>query len=59
MQFKVVQNMVIGADFEPTKPYQVLEAVKNWCDTLEYRLDIAEKDEEKVRAIMEHHMLCI
>ena len=54
-QFKVIQNMVIGADFEPTKPYQVLEALKNWCDTLEYRLDVASSDEDKVRAIMEQH----
>lgn len=55
-QFKVVQNMVIGADFEPTKPYQVQESLKNWCDTLQYRLDIAGSDEEKVRAIMEQHL---
>ena len=44
--------MVIGADFEPTKPYQVLEVLKNWCDTLEYRLDIAENDEEKERMLL-------
>lgn len=55
-QFKVVQNMVIGADFEPTKPYQVQEALKNWCDTLQYRLEISPNDEERVRAIMEQHL---
>lgn len=46
-QFKVVPNMVIGADFEPTKPYQVQEALKNWCDTLQYRLEISQNDEER------------
>ncbi|SNV58105.1 Fic family protein [Veillonella rodentium] len=55
-QFKVVQNMVIGADFELTKPYQVPEALKNWSDTLQYRLDIAVTDEDKIRAIMEQHL---
>ena len=44
-QFKVVQNMVIGA-----------EALKNWCDTLQYRLEISQNDEERVRAIMEQHL---
>ena len=35
---------------------QVQEALKNWCDILQYRLDIAVSDEEKVRAIMEQHL---
>ncbi len=55
-QFKVVQNMVIGADFEPTKTISSTRSFKNWCDTLQYRLEISQNNEERVRAIMEQHL---
>ena len=48
--------MVIVAYFEQTKPYQVQEALKNCCDTCQYRLEISQNDEERVRTIMEQHL---
>lgn len=55
-QFKQSQNMILGADFIPTAPYLVPSELKNWADTLEYRLARAETAEEKTEAIMEQHM---
>lgn len=54
--FKTHQNIILGADFIPTEPYLVTEELKNWCDTLEYRLDISDTIEEKIEVIMEQHL---
>lgn len=55
-KFKTTKNIVLGADFTPVEPYQVPEALKNWTDTLSYRLEIATSDDDKIRAIMESHL---
>ena len=54
--FKTIHNIIIGADFTPTKPYLVQSELKNWCDTLEYRLDLSNTVEEKIEVIMEQHL---
>lgn len=54
--FKTHQNIILGADFTPTEPYLVQSELKNWCDTLEYRLDISDTIEEKIEVIMEQHL---
>lgn len=55
-QFKTSQNMIVGARFIPTPPYMVPSELKNWMDTLQYRLDHAVSAEEKTEAIMEQHI---
>ena len=54
--FKTIHNIIIGADFTPTEPYLVQSELKNWCDTLEYRLDLSNTVEEKIEVIMEQHL---
>lgn len=54
--FKTIPNVILGADFIPTEPYLVLSELKNWCDTLAYRLEIAKTLEEIIEAIMEQHL---
>lgn len=54
--FKTIPNVILGADFIPTEPYLVLSELKNWCDTLAYRLEIAKTLEETIEAIMEQHL---
>jgi len=54
--FKTHQNIILGANFTPTEPYLVQSELKNWCDTLEYRLDISDSIEEKIEVIMEQHL---
>ena len=54
--FKKIHNIILGADFIPTEPYLVIEELKNWCDTLEYRLDISDTIEEKIEVIMDQHL---
>lgn len=54
--FKKTRNVVLGASFTPSEPYQVIEHLKNWTDTLSYRLDIAKTKKEKIEAIMESHL---
>ena len=36
----------------PTEPYLVPAELKNWCHTLEYRLNISNTVEEKIEVIM-------
>lgn len=54
--FKKMENMVIGANFEPTKPYLVPTAIKDWCDNLNYKLKNANHSQEKLQAILESHI---
>ena len=54
--FKTIHNIIIGADFTPTEPYLVQSELKNWCDTLEYRLNLSNTVEEKIEVIMEQHL---
>ena len=54
--FKTIPNVILGANFIPTEPYLVLSELKNWCDTLAYRLEIARTLEETIEAIMEQHL---
>lgn len=55
-EFKKTENIVLGASFLPSKPYQVIEHLQNWTDNLTYRLSQASTDDEKIRAIMESHL---
>lgn len=54
--FKKLENMVVGANFEPTKPYLVPTAMKDWCENLEYKLQNAKDSTEKLQAILESHI---
>ena len=54
--FKTIHNIIIGADFTTTEPYLVQSELKNWCDTLEYRLNLSNTMEEKIKVIMEQHL---
>ena len=47
--FKVIQNIIGGADFETTKPYMVPEEIQKWKDDLSWRLDNAKKQSRKSR----------
>ncbi len=54
--FKTIHNIIIGADFTPAEPNLVQSELKNWCDALEYRLNLSNTMEEKIEAIMEQHL---
>ena len=54
--FKTVHNIIVGTDFMPTEPCLVQSELKNWCDTLEYRLNLSNTMEEKIEVIMEQHL---
>ena len=55
-KFKITQNLILGAEFEPTKPYLVPFEIEDWCNNLSYRLDNAKTNEEKVEIIMDQHI---
>jgi len=55
-KFKTTQNLILGAEFEPTKPYLVSFEIEDWCNNLSYRLDNAKTNEEKVEIIMDQHI---
>lgn len=54
--FKIAENMIIGAEFEPTKPALVPMAIKNMCDNLTYKLAHSKDELDKVKAILESHI---
>ena len=54
--FKTTQNLILGAEFEPTKPYLVPFEIEDWCNNLSYRLENAKTNEEKVEIIMDQHI---
>lgn len=45
-KFKILQNAIIGADFETAKPYLVPVLLKELCDNLYFRLVIIPKDKK-------------
>ncbi|WP_163535151.1 Fic family protein [Helicobacter suis] len=55
-KFKIVQSVVLGADFETEKPYRVPTTLKDWCDNLAYQLDRAQSDDQKLAIIMDAHI---
>lgn len=55
-QFKVSENMILGASFLPVHPSQVIPSLIRWCDSLEYRLKQAAGEEEKVKILMDSHI---
>ncbi|PGH19396.1 cell filamentation protein Fic [Fusobacterium polymorphum] len=55
-KFKTTQNLILGAEFEPTKPYLVPFEIEDWCNNLSYRLENAKTNEEKVEIIMDQHI---
>ncbi|MBP3194100.1 MAG: Fic family protein [Cardiobacteriaceae bacterium] len=55
-EFKTSQNMIVGANFDTTPPYQVPYVLKDSIDNLEYRLRQVSDDDEKLLAILEFHL---
>ena len=55
-QFKQRPNMIIGADFTPTRPYLVPSALMDWIDNLSAQMDAAASDSDKVLAICRQHI---
>ena len=55
-QYKKVPNLVLGAEFEPVKPYQVPYVMQDWCDNYNFRIKNARTDEEKVEIILDQHI---
>lgn len=55
-KFKTTQNLILGAEFEPTKPYLVPFEIEDWCNNLSYRLENAKTNEKKVEIIMDQHI---
>lgn len=55
-QYKKIGNIVLGAEFEPTKPYQVPYVMQDWCDNYNFRIKNAKTTEEKVEIILDQHI---
>ena len=55
-KFKTTQNLILGAEFEPTKPYLVPFEIEDWCNNLSYRLENTKTNEEKVEILMDQHI---
>ena len=55
-KFKIVQNIIAGADFDTTLPFMVPEELKKWTDDLSWRLNKPGSADKKIEIIMEQHL---
>lgn len=56
-EFKTIPNMIIGADFIPTPPYQVVPALEDWRLNLKAQLQAAGSyNDEIIAAICRQHI---
>ena len=55
-QFKKNENMIIGSEFQTASPAETPSLMVQLIDNLEYRLDSARSDEEKLIAILDTHI---
>lgn len=55
-EFKKIPNVIVGATFETLPPYQVPNAIAEWCDTLYYRFGNTNNGDDKLQAILESHI---
>ncbi len=55
--FKTADNTILGAGFETIPHFQVPMAMKEWCDNLNYKMKTLQDKEEKLKAILEQHIL--
>ena len=55
-QFKKNENLIIGAEFQTASPSETPFLVQQLVDNLEYRLENAATDEEKLERILDAHI---
>ncbi|PJK24546.1 Fic family protein [Enterococcus mundtii] len=55
-QFKKSENMIIGAEFQTASPAETPVLVTQLVDNLQYRLETAKTDEDKLLAILDTHI---
>jgi len=55
-QFKMNENMIVGAEFQTASPAETPSLMAQLIDNLEYRLESAKSDEEKLIAILDTHI---
>ncbi len=55
--FKTADNTILGSSFETTPHFQAPMAMKEWCDNLNYKMKTLQDKEEKLKAILEQHIL--
>lgn len=54
-EFKKIENLIIGADFETTKPYLVPTRIHQFCENLGFALTQSSCEDEKLKAILKAH----
>lgn len=55
-QFKKNENIIIGAEFQTASPAETSSLMVQLVDNLEYRLDVADSDDDKLLAILDTHI---
>lgn len=55
-EYKKISNIIVGASFETSKPYQVPTLLQEWCDNYNFRMKNAETIEDKIEIILDQHI---
>lgn len=53
--FKTIPNLVVGANFETTKPYLVPTRIQEFCQNLKNRIQQSKTQDEKLKSILRSH----
>lgn len=53
--FKTIPNLIIGANFETTKPYLVPTRIQEFCENLKNRIQQSKTQDEKLKSILRSH----
>lgn len=55
-QFKKNENRILGAEFPTASPAETPLLVSQLVDNLQYRLEVAKTNEDKLEAILDNHI---
>lgn len=51
-EYKKIPNIIVGANFETSKPYQVLILLQEWCDNYNFRIKNAKTRKERIEKFL-------
>lgn len=54
--FKEDYNFILGASFDTATPEKTPSLMNQWCKSLNYQLEIAITEEEKIKVILQKHI---
>lgn len=55
-KYKQFENYIVGAEFKTAEPFEVGYKIKEWCESLNKKLEVATNLDEKIEILFESHI---